>query len=161
MSIHHDPERDLARLVDFPGGDPPEVEVRIKTNCAMFVCGIWRELGCLNELLYHQYVSGEALTWVLEIAREADALHVHRSDGPRPQRGDVLHWATPPKPGVKPVYNDHVAFLTIDPDEHRMVQRAGGGAADNLITETTVLENYTVDHQRPLRHWIDTQKVLG
>ena len=27
--------------------------------------------------------------------------------------------------------------------------------------KTTVLENYTVDHQRPLRHWIDTQKVLG
>jgi hypothetical protein len=54
-----------------------------------------------------------------------------------------------------------VAFLITDPDEHRLVLRAGGGAEDNLITETTELENYTIDHNRPLRNWFDVMSMLG
>jgi hypothetical protein len=160
LSIHHDPNGELARLVDFPGGAPPEQEVQIKTNCAMFACGMLRWLGCTHPLLQHEYVNGMAMTWLIEIARDMNALHLP-GDRTRPLRGDICHWATPPAPGQKPRNDDHVAFLVTNPNEARMVLRAGGGATDNLITETTFPENYTVDHWRPLRHWIDVVKVLG
>jgi hypothetical protein len=111
-------------------------------------------------LLRHEYVNGMAMTWLLEIARSTGALHVHRAGGPRPIRGDICHWATPPVPGRKPRNDDHVAFLMTDPDAHRLCLRAGGGAADNLITETATPENYTVDHNHPLRDWIDTVTLL-
>lgn len=159
LSISNDPNGDLARLVDFPGGAPPEQEVLIKTNCAMFACGILRWLGCTHPLLQHEYVNGYALTWLLEIARDMQALHLPH-DGSRPHIADIIHWATPPKPGVKLSNDDHVAFVTFGPDANRLILRAGGGATDNLITETSVPEDYTVDHWRPMRSWIDTMKLL-
>jgi hypothetical protein len=158
LSEDHDPESELARLVDFPGGAPPEVEVHIHTNCAMFADGIWRELGCNSPLLHHQYVNGAALTWALEIAREANALHLP-NDG-TPGIGDVLHFATPPKPGVKNRNDDHLIFVVDGPDERGMILRAGGGGARNLIAESTKRSTYKWDLGRPLRHWVETLKLL-
>jgi len=164
LSAINDPAGELARLVDFPGGPPPEQEVLVKTNCAMFVCGIWRWLGeqtgYVHPLLSHPYVSGMALTWVLEIAREREALHLSH-DGHVPQRGDVLHWASRLKPGAKPRNDDHVAFAMTDPDEYRRIIRAGGGGANNAIRESRTLDDYTIDNWRPLAHWIDTKKILS
>jgi hypothetical protein len=161
LSAKHDPEGDLARLVDFPGGDPPEVEVKIKTNCAMFVCGIWRELGCDDLLLYHQYVNGQALIWALEIARNRKASFLPH-DGHYPHIGDVLHYATPPVPGEKPKNDDHLTFVVNGPDERRRVLCAGGGAGGNLITESDKWQSLLVDkYGRRLRHFIDTQLVVG
>ena len=159
LSAVNDPNGELARLVDFPGGAPPEQEVRIKTNCAMFACGIIRWLGCVHPLLYHQYVNGMALTWLLELAHDMKASHLPH-DGYVLQPGDILHWATPPRPGVKPRYDDHVAFCMTAPDGLRLIIRAGGGAADNLITESHELQDYTVDHWRPLRTVINTLDLL-
>jgi hypothetical protein len=159
LSIHNDPNGELARLVDFPGGAPPEQEVLIKTNCAMFACGILRWLGCTHPLLHHQYVNGMAMTWLLEIARAEKALH-YPHDGYQLQPGDILHWATPPKPGVRPRNDDHVAFCMVGPDEHRLIIRAGGGATDNLITESDEPADYTVDHWRPLMNIIETTVLL-
>lgn len=160
-SLDSPPDRlgELARLVDFPGGAPPEVEVQIKTNCAMFVLGIWRQLGCKHHLLHHQYVNGMALTWALEIARDCHALHLPH-DGHMPQPGDVCHYATAPKPGVDPVYDDHLEFVLTAPGDDRLVLHAGGGRARNAIAEGGP-DDYTVNHWRPLRHWIDTALVIG
>jgi hypothetical protein len=160
LSAVHDPNGELARLVDFPGGAPPEQEVLIKTNCAMFACGILRQLGCKHPLLHHEYVNGMALTWVLEIGRETGSLYLPHA-GPGPQVGDILHWATAPKPGVKPRNDDHVAFIVAGPFERRMIQRAGGGAANNEITESTDLADYSLDHWRPLRHYVNIEQVLN
>lgn len=159
LSATHDPNGELARLVDFPGGAQPAQEVQIATNCAMFACGILRQLGCTHPLLQHEYVNGSALTWLLEIARDTDALYLART-GPGPKVGDIIHWATPPKPGEKPSNDDHVAFVTSGPFDDRLIQRAGGGAAHNAITESVDLADYTLDHWRPWRHYIDVQKVL-
>lgn len=158
-SIDRDPEGELARLVDFPGGPPPEVEVRIKTNCAMFVLGVWRHYGCGSSYLSHPYVSGMALTWVLEIARDAHALHLPH-DGFLPGPGDVIHYATKPRPGVPVVHDDHVEFALTVPNAARMFLHAGAGRANNAVTEHKGLDDYTVNNWRPLRHWVDTLKVL-
>lgn len=160
LSAKHDPNGDLARLVDFPGGEPPEQEVLIKTNCAMFACGILRWLGCTHPLLQHEYVNGYALTWLLEIAHDMQASHLPH-DGYVLQPGDILHWATPPKPGVKPKNNDHVAFAMTAADSQRRIIRAGGGAADNEITQSQDLEDYSVDHRRPLRTVLNVPLMLG
>ena len=160
LSAIHDPNGDLARLVDFPGGAPPEQEVLIKTNCAMFACGILRWLGCTHPLLQHQYVNGQALTWLLEIAHDCKASH-YPHDGYILQPGDILHWATPPKPGVKPKNDDHVAFCMTAPDDTRGIIRAGGGGTDNAITESVTLQDYTVDHWRPLRTILNVPVMLG
>jgi hypothetical protein len=125
----------------------------------MFACGILRELGCKHQLLHHEYVNGMAMTWLLEIARETASLCLPHKDGV-PTVGDICHWATPPKPGVKPRNDDHVAFIVQGPEPNLRVLRAGGGAKDNLITESGDWADYTVDHWRPLRHWIDTVKLL-
>jgi hypothetical protein len=159
LSALHDPNGELARLVDFPGGAPPEKEVLISTNCAMFACGILRQLGCTHPLLQHQYVSGQALTWLLEIARDNKALYLPHT-GPGVAVGDIIHWATPPRPGVKPSNDDHVAFITSGPFDGRLIQRAGGGAAHNAITESDDLADYTVDHWRPWRHYVNIIEVL-
>jgi hypothetical protein len=164
LSAKHDPNGDLARLVDFPGGAPPEQEVLIKTNCAMFACGVLRWLGeisgFVHPLLMHEYVNGWALTWLLEIAHDMKASH-YPHDGYILQPGDILHWATPPKPGVKPCNDDHVAFSMTVPDIHRRIIRAGGGAADNEITESREAEDYTIDHRRPVRHILCVPRMLG
>jgi hypothetical protein len=151
---------ELARLVDFPGGPPASEEVKIKTNCAMFVLGIWRQCGCVHPFLTHPYHNGMAMAWVLEIARQCKALHLPH-DGTTPQMGDVCHYATPPKPGLAPRNDDHVEFLLTNPSEHRLALHAGGGRARNAITESVVAEDYTMNHWRPLRHWIDTTLVIG
>ncbi|MEN6535522.1 MAG: CHAP domain-containing protein [Bryobacteraceae bacterium] len=159
LSAINDPNGELARLVDFPGGAPPKQEVLITTNCAMFACGILRQLGCAHSLLHHEYVNGRALAWLLEISHDTGALHLPH-DGNGPRVGDILHWATPPKPGEKPRNDDHVAFITAGPFDGRMIQRAGGGAAHNEITESVGLADYTIDHWRPWRHYIDIEQVL-
>jgi hypothetical protein len=160
LSADNDPAGDLGRLVDFPGGAPPEEELKIRTNCAMFVCGIWRELGCSDPLLHHEYVNGQALTWALEIARNRHAIF-YPHDGRCPQIGDVLYFATPPKPGVKPKNDDHLTFVVDGPDDFRRILRAGGGGAHNLISESAKRSTYLWDVERPLRGFIDTQLVVG
>jgi hypothetical protein len=159
LSISHDPNGDLARLIDFPGGPPPEIEVLTKTNCALFVMGIWREFGCQHPLLHRPYVNGKAMTWALVIASDSGALHLPH-DGQSPGSGDVCHYATKPKLPWLWSKDDHLEFLVSSCGANRLALHAGGGRSDNAITEYPMPQDYTVNHWRPLVHWIDTLKVL-
>lgn len=151
---------DLADLVAFPG-DNPAIDVRIKTNCGMFVLGIWRRLGCRHPLLMGKYRGGMAIAWVLRIATDARALHLPHTG--TPSSGDVVHYATPglnPKTG-RPWNNDHVEFVMSAPDEHRFSLHAGAGRVANAVTESASPEDYTVNAWRPLSHWVETAKVVS
>lgn len=159
-SLDSPPEQvdELARLVNFPG-DKPEQSVLIKTNCAMFVCGIWRQCGCAHPLLYSKYHIGMAMDWVMRIAMVSGALKLPSSGVP--QAGDVLHYATPTKPRLKPKNDDHVEFLLSDPGANHLALHGGAGRARNGVTVSAEPSDYRVNRGRPLRHWIDSEAVLA
>jgi hypothetical protein len=152
-SLDHDPEGELARLVCFPGDDPAQ-DVQIHTNCAMFALGLWRQWGARHPLLLGHYVNQMALTWGLHIARDAGGLYA-ASDGPGPQPGDVLHYATSGK------NDDHFEFLISPLDARGFCIHAGAGRARNAVTESAAISDHRWDYGRPLRHWIDSVAVVN
>lgn len=142
---------ELAELICFPGDDA-EIDVQIKTNCAMFALGVWRKCGVQHELLDGRYHIGMAMAWVLQIAHSKDALIVASKDLDMVPPGALMHYAT------HGYNNDHVEFCLSEPNSLRQIEHAGGGRSDNLIG--TGIGPWSWNYGRPLQHWVDPDRLL-
>jgi hypothetical protein len=137
------------------GVDDPEDVVVIKTNCGTSALGVMAEAGVNHALLDRKYVSGAAIGWVLQIARELGALVTLPTPGVigarKPPPGALLHYATPGK------NNDHVEWLLSEIAPSGAADTAGGGRANNAIT--AVRQVIAWNNGRPLLHWVDPDKL--
>jgi hypothetical protein len=161
LSSTHDPNGDLATLLDVPGKKPVSIDVLKKNRSAIFVCGVLRKLGCKHAKLKHELIEEQTYDYLWDVASESSALHVHVVNGSVPQTGDLCRWAIPIPTGGRPCRFDYVAFLLDEPDANHRVLRAGADSEDGLVTETTVRSNYVGDHWRPLIDYVDVIALLG
>lgn len=104
------------------------------SGCGLIIRGMWRELGLDEDRLFGPYKIGQAITDLIRIARENDAL---RRKGELPCAGDVVLVGGPPGCGG----TEHV-FTVIDAppcfDERgkaRLVS-VDGGQKDELGRQT-------------------------
>ena len=142
---------ELAELICFPGDDPAQ-DVLKKTNCAMFALAVWRKAGVQHELLAGPYKLGMAMAWVLQIARDKQALVRATSTIEVPPPGALMHYANEGR------NNDHVEFCLSEPNSLRQIEHAGGGRSDNAIGAAVGMWSW--NYGRPLQHWVDATKLL-
>ncbi len=133
------------------GVDTPEAVVGITTNCATTALGIMALAGVKHSLLSKPYVNGMAVAWVRQIAQELGALVKYDPKGPKPKAGALLRYVTAGK------NDDHVEWLLSDVAADGTATHAGGGRADNAVTEAT--GNVLSSWGRPLVEWIDPDKL--
>lgn len=137
------------------GVDDPKLVVGIKTNCGTSALGVMAEAGVQHNLLDRKYVSGMAIAWVLQVGRDLGALVTPPVPGvfagKKPPVGALLHYGTPGK------NNDHVEWLLSDIAPSGAADTAGGGRANNAITEARQVVAW--NNGRPLLHWLDPDKL--
>lgn len=144
------------------GVDDPKRAVTVKTNCGMFALGVYAQAGVDSKVLDRPYLSANglapganAIAWLLELARERAALVtlLQPADIQRkPPPGALLHYATQGK------NDDHVEWLLSEVSPGGGAEMGGGGRANNAITSglgAFVCRN----NGRPLRHWIDPNRL--
>lgn len=100
----------------------------MKTNCATTMREILCLAGCDHALIICEYVVGMAMAWVLQAARELDALEP-ASTWKDLQPGDGMWYGTPGR------NDDHVEFCLSAPNRLTgFAEHAGGGRSQNLIS---------------------------
>lgn len=140
---------ELGKLV-ARGVDKPEAVVTISTNCATSALGIMAEAGVRDAILNKPYQSGMAVSWVRQIGINTGAL-VKFDGKTMPKPGSLLRYNTPGS------NNDHVEWLLGPVDAQGNADHAGGGRANNAITEGT--GNVLSSWGRPLVEWWDPDKL--
>lgn len=144
---------ELAKLVAC-GIDNPSQVVQIKSNCAMFARGVMRRCGVIHPILEAKYRIGRAVSDVLEIARQFEA--IEEFEGQYIKKGTILHYATAGK------NDDHIECCTQQDASDTLgwvVRHCGGGRPNNAITELT--SDIRTNAGRPLIHVIDPDLLLG
>lgn len=136
------------------GVDDPKSVVGIKTNCGMFALGVLAEAGAQHAMLDHKYVSGMAIAWVIQIARDLEALVAVPNPLPvgfKIPQGALLHYGTPGK------NNDHVEWLLSEVAPSGAADTGGGGRLNNAITAGRGIVARNAN--RPLLHYVDPNKL--
>jgi hypothetical protein len=142
---------ELGKLV-ARGVDKPEAVVTISTNCATSALGFMALMGVKHKLLNTPYQSGMAVSWVRQIGIDLGALVRYTGpNGPQPKPGSLLRYNTA---GTN---NDHVEWMLGPLTADGSADHAGGGRANNAITEGTgpVLTSWG----RPLVEFWDPDKL--
>lgn len=150
-SLETHPER-LAAL--FLCNEPTAEQARIvstwKTNCGTTMRAILCLAGCDHDLVVRPYEVGTAVSWVLQAARDCQAVLPARGlKNALP--GSGLWYGTPTKS------DDHVEWLLSEPDERGIADHGGGGRPKNAIT----LERGDIrwSRGRPLRAILDVGRM--
>jgi len=146
-------KEDLALLVARQIDDPNQI-VQVKTNCALFMLGVWWLVGVQHELLTKKYKNGMAIAWVRQIAIDKKALRAYPKDG-LPIPGATMHYYTP---GTN---NNHVEFLLDSPNDKHVALHGGGGRANNEIASGTGDITWSYQTSRKLMEWIDPVALLA
>jgi hypothetical protein len=147
----------LAKLCARDVDDLPTVSRWLQddhfSTCAFFALGIWRHCGVNHPILERPYKTGMAMAWCLKIAADLGALVVAHPNGMTPPVGALLHYATQSK------NNDHVEFCLSEPDEHGLIDHAGGGRSNHEITLGH--DTWKWSFGRPLQNWVDPVRLLS
>lgn len=102
------------------------------TNCGTSMRAILAVAGAHSPWITKPYITGMAISWLENAARDCDALislREHPNAWQLVEPGWCYHWGTPGK------NDDHVEFALSVPDfETGIAEHGGGGQADNLIS---------------------------
>jgi len=123
------------------------------SDCGLVALGIWHLAGVDHELVNKPYQNGMAITWLVHVANDLQAIRYPRRDG-LPRAGALMHYYRP-----RPSIDDHVEFCLSTPDEQSgMALHAGGGRAFCAIAEGS--SDVRWSSGRPLQCWYDADALL-
>lgn len=122
------------------------------SSCGLFALAVWFAAGVDHELVRARYQTGQAITWIGQIAADLGAVRHPKHDGP-PTVGSLLHYYKP-----RPSYDDHVEFLLSKPNDQGLSRHAGGGRRDCKVGWG--LDNLAWNGGRPLQVWYDLAAML-
>lgn len=141
----------IARGVDDPGAILSEGV----SDCGLFALAVWHAMGVNHELVRAPYQSGKAVTWLLEIASDLNAVRRPLRDGP-PKPGALMHYKTSGR------NNDHVEFCLSFPYVRGamwIAQHGGGGGAHCAIGSSQ--SDVKWSWSRPMQAWFDPDILLA
>jgi hypothetical protein len=139
----------LARDIDDPSFQLSE---HVST-CGLFGLAVWYASGVEHELLHRPYEIGMAISWIMHIANDLQAIRYPKRDG-LPIEGALMHYYT-----KRPSKDDHVEFCLRPPNPHTFIaEHAGGGREHCGIGDGVGDIRWNLG--RPLQCWYDPMALL-
>ena len=149
-------EHDSAKLCEFIGRGIDDGHSLLSpkvSDCGLFGLAVWHAAGVDHELVGASYINGMAISWLVHIAHDMQAIRYPKRDG-LPRIGSLMHYYS-----KRPSTNDHVEFcLSLPATGSGLADHAGGGRANCAIGSghSTVLWS----SGRPLQCWYDADALL-
>lgn len=140
----------IARGVDDPNS---QLDSHV-SDCGLFGLAVWHAAGVDHELLSDPYVTGAAITWLLQIGHDLQAIRYPKREGP-PRPGALMHYKT------NGHNDDHIEFcLSVARITSHAWQsdHAGGGRSDCGIGAGT--SDILWNSGRPLQAYYDANALL-